>query len=411
MLDRMTSLTSGARALLVAAVAATGLLSSAAPALAHGEHAQDSFLRTRTIAFYDVRFSDGPDIQVGDRFAITGKFYVPRSWPKAARDPEVAALTVAAPGPVLLVKDRRIGGEFVPQAIELEKGRSYEFRIDLQARREGRFHVHPMITVEGVGPLIGPGMWFEIAGAPGGEDFENVVTLKNGDRVNLETYNRSNVMAWHLAYLIPGILFLGYWLRKPLVQRLAMINAGAAPDDLVTKRDVKVSVGIGAVTLAIVAAGAVYSATEWPDGVPLQVRNNTPAGELAADDVAARAVGSGTFDAERDEVRLELRLRNDGSERLTLRDYSTGNLRFAPGDGEATGRLLTSGPVVLAPGEERKVMVTLQSEKWIEEELIPSTEVEVAVGGIMRFTAPDGSERLAEVNAPVVTSGHTAQHQ
>jgi methane/ammonia monooxygenase subunit B len=49
-----------------------GLLVAWTPrADAHGEAAQDAFIRTRTVAFYDVQFS-GTEIKSGDAVAITG---------------------------------------------------------------------------------------------------------------------------------------------------------------------------------------------------------------------------------------------------------------------------------------------------------------------------------------------------
>lgn len=388
------------------AVAAASLLWSA-PAKAHGERAQVSFLRTRTITFYDVRFS-ATRLAVGDRFSITGRFHVRRGWPQSVRDPETAALTVASLGPVVLVKNREIDGRFVPQSIALKKGHSYRFRIDLQARRSGFYHVHPMIALEGAGPLVGPGRWLRIAPAEGGGDFRNEATLRSGERIDLETYNRDNALVWHMAFLIPAGLFLLYWLRKPLARRLALSSTGTPPEELITSRDLKFSGAFGALSLAVLVAGMAYALSEWPDTIPLQVRKSTPPGEPVRPDVAASVVGQARF-KDPDEVMLRLRLENRGREPLRLESFDTGSgdVRFTrAGRRQGSEGLLRSQPAAtLAPKQREEVRLTLISERWSEDNLVPENEVEVAIGALLVLRAPDDEIRPVELTIPVIPEG------
>ncbi len=150
---------------------------------AHGEAAQDAFIRTRTVAFYDVQFS-GTEIQRGEAVVITGKFFMLKDWPTGVDKPGLAFLTAAMPGPVMLVQERWINGVFTPGSVTLRQGEEYDFKLILQGRREGRYHVHPMVAVQGVGPLLGPGVWITIAG---GGAVANPLMLRNGETINLET--------------------------------------------------------------------------------------------------------------------------------------------------------------------------------------------------------------------------------
>ncbi len=53
---------------------------------AHGEVAQDAFIRSRTVAFYDVHFSD-THIQRGEALTITGKFFLLQDGQSALASP------------------------------------------------------------------------------------------------------------------------------------------------------------------------------------------------------------------------------------------------------------------------------------------------------------------------------------
>lgn len=382
-----------------------GVLTSLAPttAFAHGERAQEANLRTRTISFYDVRFSD-TTLRQGDPLTITGRFYVPRSWPQGIEEPKIAALTVAAPGPVVLMKDRRIDGEFVPQTIKLEKGRSYGFRMDLVARRTGRFHIHPMITVKFAGPMVGPGVYLNLSKGSGGRYAENNVTLRNGETVDLETFNVSNTIVWQLLFALLGTGFVAYWFSRPLVQRMATLSTGAEPGDLITKRDLKVTGAFAVIAIGLVVASAIYAAQKWPDGVPLQVRKDIPKGVDAGRLVTSKATAPALFSETEDTLRVKLKLRNATDQQLTATEFVSGGFAFRPLSG-ATEKLESATPIKLSPGESRNVEFSLISKVWSEQKLIPHAEVEVAFGGVLLFEAPDGSQELAEVGSPVLIEG------
>ena len=183
-------------------------------------------------------------------------------------DPDVTQLTVVAPGPTVLVKDRKISGQFISQSMRLEKGKSYPFEIVVEARRAGNWHLHPMLAVLGAGGLIGPGQEVHIAENPSGAPFTNDITLATGETVDLETYNSGDSVVWHLLYLIPAVLFLVYWFGKPLMPRLIALTSGRrTPGELVTKRDVKVSVALGLIVFGITAASMVAPARRVNDGL------------------------------------------------------------------------------------------------------------------------------------------------
>ena len=89
------------RTLLVSVVLGLGTaLGSAALASAHGENAQEGFLRMETVTFTDVNFSTDT-VKQGEPVTITGKATLLDTWPKTLGEPQTGFVNVTAPGPVL----------------------------------------------------------------------------------------------------------------------------------------------------------------------------------------------------------------------------------------------------------------------------------------------------------------------
>src|ERR1051326_6083946 len=117
------------------------LIGTATIASAHGENAQEGFLRMETVAFSNVTFSTDT-IKQGEDVTISGKATLLDTWPKTLGEPSTGFVNVTAPGPVLLMKDREVNGMPAPDAIFVKKGDSYDFKLTLTGREPGRWHVH-----------------------------------------------------------------------------------------------------------------------------------------------------------------------------------------------------------------------------------------------------------------------------
>src|SRR6266571_8090880 len=101
-------------------------------AFAHGERAQEGFLRMKTAAWQDVRFSSS-DVKQGEQLVITGKVKVLEVWPATLASPELGYVNVSASGPHFVMKERTINGHPAPASFSLEKGARYEFRMVLRS--------------------------------------------------------------------------------------------------------------------------------------------------------------------------------------------------------------------------------------------------------------------------------------
>lgn len=60
----------------------------------------------------------------------------------------------------------------------VEIGGDYEYVIKLRGRLPGHHHIHPMLAVNGAGPIAGPGGWMDITGNY--KDFTNPIKLLVG---------------------------------------------------------------------------------------------------------------------------------------------------------------------------------------------------------------------------------------
>src|SRR5262245_58962644 len=97
-------------------LAVVGLFGWTAVASAHGENAQEGFLRMETVSFSNVQFSKDT-VKQGEEVTITGKATLLNTWPRTLGEPETGFVNVTAPGPVLLMKDRQVNGMSAPDAI------------------------------------------------------------------------------------------------------------------------------------------------------------------------------------------------------------------------------------------------------------------------------------------------------
>ncbi|MGI9356914.1 MAG: methane monooxygenase/ammonia monooxygenase subunit B, partial [Rhizobiaceae bacterium] len=133
------------------------LLITSHPSYAHGERNQEPFLRMRTTHFYDVTFSapENAIINVNEDLTITGKFRLFTSWPASVAIPGKLYMNAATAGAAFVKKESWVNGASSIQSFDGEVGRDYEFKVVLQARIPGEWHVHPMVNVESAGGLLG----------------------------------------------------------------------------------------------------------------------------------------------------------------------------------------------------------------------------------------------------------------
>lgn len=381
-------------------------------ASAHGEKSQQAFLRMRTIHWYDTVWSK-EQLRVNEEMEITGKFHTFSAWPEAVALPKVSFLNVGIPGPVLIRTESYIGGKFVPRSVELDIGKDYEYRIVLKARRGGEWHVHPMVNVEGGGPIIGPGKWVVIEGDL--SEFKNPVTTLLGYTVDLERYNIGNSYFWHALWYALGVVFVAYFCRDPIfIRRLALVNAGKA-DEVFTAKDKRVVLIFAALTLLLVIFGWTTTENKYPITLPLQagVIRNIPAMPEKPLPLQVK-VDEATFRVAGREIRFVLTVTNNNDRPVQLCEFMTANIRFLnpdvcedttgyPEDLLAEEGLKVEPDATINPGET-KTITAVASDAALEVYRLTDIvyDPESSIGGMFFFYDDAGNRFHVEVDAPLV---------
>jgi methane/ammonia monooxygenase subunit B len=346
---------------------AAGLYAPAASA--HGEKSQAAFMRMRTVLWYDLAWSKEV-VKVNEDVEITGKFHLFSGWPETVAEPDVSFLNIGIPGPVFVRKESYIGGQLTPRSARLEIGKTYEFKVVLRARRPGDWHVHTMLSVQGGGPIIGPGKWVTIEGSM--SDFRNQITTLTGQNIDLETYNLGNTYFWHSFWWLFGAAWLIYWVRRPIfLPRWLMVEAGRA-DELVSATDKKVGMGFLVATILIVTLSMSSTNSQYPITIPLQagvLRGTVQTLNLPPQAIQAK-VNDATYRVPGRAMSMTLTLTNNGDKPVRLAEFYAASVRFLdsdvykddtgyPEDLLAEDGLQSSDNSALAPGETRTVKVTV----------------------------------------------------
>src|SRR5215831_10065093 len=118
------------------ALAAIALGSTTASA--HGERAQESFIRMESVAFWDVKFSTNT-VKQGEDLTITGTAKLLETWPGnlSGGNPTICYFTVVEPGAQFVLKDRVINCAQAPQSVYCRRGGTYDFSMTLTGRSPG----------------------------------------------------------------------------------------------------------------------------------------------------------------------------------------------------------------------------------------------------------------------------------
>jgi len=372
-------------------------LGTAGVAFAHGERAQEGFLRMKTVAWEDVKFSSD-SVKQGQQLIITGRVKVLESWPATLEKPQEGFLNVSSSGPHLVMKERYINGEPAPAAFFLEVGGVYDFKMVLEGRTPGYWHVHPTLYVLHTGGLLGPGQWTTVAAVPGG--YHNDVTLTNGKVIDLDRYASGWVFWFSFLGFLPGVWWMLWWtLKHRTVTNLAVtsqipVNDPGEDIGLITKADHRMSTLIMVVSVVLLVVGWLYIDRAYPVRIPQQVLRITPP-ELPKPAKFVQGKGVlATYDPQKDTLVLESQVTNIGNQPMKLVGFTTSNLTFTEGKG------LVAEPATVDPGRTVKLKVTVADKVWSSERLIPLNKPQMGVAGLLVFES-GGKQNAVTTEAPV----------
>jgi methane/ammonia monooxygenase subunit B len=383
------------------------LVGSAPAAFAHGERAQEAFLRMRTVAWVDTTYSR-TTVKQGETFVISGTAKILDAWPTrlAAGNPTTGYMGIIAPGPVVLLKERTINGVSVPSRIDIQRGRVYEWTMTVAGRRPGKWHVHPSFSVKGAGTLLGPGAWITVEENPDG--FTNTVELVGGGTVNLENYQLTPVWIWLILTFLIGLAWMIYWtVPKRTVTNLAVtsqipLNTDGMEYGLITKKDHRNMNWFVIGTALLLLAGWLYQSAAFPDKMPQQIIQFAPPEPAiaSAPALAEAGVGTATYDKAAQTLTMEVPITNLSDEPVNLTKFTTTTLNFNVGPTAGPGTVQITPSATLPPGEApTTVTMTFQGPEWDDEHLVPIGESQLLISGLLVVETASGEKNYTEVEA------------
>ena len=400
------------------------LLIAALPkgAFAHGEAADEPFLKDLTVAFYDVNISP-TSIKVGEPVTITGRLTILDTWPYTLDPPATAYITPVVPGPVFALTDRVINGDPAFGSIFVEKGGTYAFKMTMLGRDPGNWHVHPGIAIQGTGTLIGPGEWVTVA--PSDKPFALPITLLSGKTVDLERMGGRFVWWWSFAGFLIGLVWMVYWtVPKRTVTRLAVtaqlpVNDDAPDIGLITPRDHFWMDILAGLTIVMLVVGWVRMAGKYPVRLPQQTDRFMPTSLTPTTHLAeVRPLGA-IFDAHTDTLTINAEIKNTGGSPLSVNSYVMAMASFVNGD---KGAMAKAGPAdyvsplsvepdgPIAAGETRKITLTMKAEVFQEERLIPLHDPQQLIAGLLRVSDSTGKDDIVTVKSVLVPTEFRPQY-
>jgi len=389
---------------------------------AHGERAQLASMRMRTVHWFDTQVHQ-TDVRVGDLVTITGKFTPSEYWPDHLPGVEDAVyLNVGVPGPTFIRLRSSINGVPMIRSTSLVKGKLYSFEIELRARIAGRYHLHPLLNVRDVGPLVGAGTWVQVQDNEGSGAFVNEIKTMQGNVIDLESYGMTTVKIWHTIWMLLGLAYLVYWLiRRELfvprfVKTKAAMESGGNPNDIITRRDFVVTAGFFTVTLTLILTGYLYTEIRYPLTIPLQTGKvsvqgtDIPVGPLNVE------LSSASYQLGGRSLSMEARMTNNGSSPLVLTEFSTANIRFMnplatktmpvyPGEEMVAEKGLEVSVPVIEPGQSVVVELIASDSLWETQRmtgLIHAPDSRFA--GLLFYQDEVGNQYFQELGGAIVPS-------
>lgn len=403
------------KAAFITATTVVGLLSLAASpdAMAHGERAQEPFLRMRSIQWYDMQWSKDT-VKVNDEMTLSGKFRVFPDWPNALHEPKVSFLNIGIPGSVFLRTSTEIGGEVQFFSGPLEIGKDYSFKVTVKARKPGEYHMHSQLNMLSNGPVAGPGSWVKVVGDE--KDFSNPITTLTGRTVDTMTVGKAEGITWHIIWAVFGAAWLLYWLTQPLfLARFRALNNGRE-DVLVTSGHMKLGVAVLVVSLGLIFYGYQSATAKYPNVVPLQSGKAVYKSIDLPQSPAVVTVESANYDVPGRAMRITATITNKGDKPLRIGEFSTAGVRFLnpesgipldnptyPKEMLALQGLKLDNNAPIQPGETRKMVISAADAIWELQRLVDLVnDPDSRFGGMLYFYDDTGRRDIVSVSGAVV---------
>lgn len=386
------------------------------PTEAHGERAQQASLRMRTLHWFDTEIQPRK-VAVNETVRVTGRFMPSQFWPEHVRSIEESAfLNIGVPGPAFLRIDSRVNGVPMIRSTRFHLAKTYEYEVLLKARAPGRYHIHPVISVEGAGPIIGPAFWVEVTGDQ--KDFKHTITTMTGEVINPETYAMTSILWWNALWFVIGIAWLAWWFRKLPVIMPRYIKVEEMGDDankLITIPDMIVSAFFFGFVMLVIAGGFFWANYQYPITSVLQTGKVEVEPLPQPPQLVEVEVNKATYRIPGRSFQVEMTVTNRSARPVQVGEFTAANIRFInnkmfdikPQDAQdlvASSGLRVDNPAI-QPGETRTITIYADDALWETYRLTSLiNEPDGRFAALLMFFDDQGTRYMNEIGGPMIPS-------
>jgi methane/ammonia monooxygenase subunit B len=382
------------------------------PAFAHGERSQEPFLRMRTVNWYDTEWV-GKSTKVNEVTELRGKFHLSEDWPRAVVKPTRTFLNIGSPSSVFVRLSSKVNGTPMFVAGPMEIGRDYEYVVVLKARLPGHHHIHPMFAVKDAGPIAGPGGWMDITGRY--DDFTNPIKTLTGETFDSETMGTATGIMWHLFWAAVALFWVGFFMIRPMYLIRARVLAAYGDEILLDPIDRKVGTAVLLFTLTVVVVGYLAADARHPVSVPLQ------AGETKVKPMPIKPnpfvveVTHAEYDVPGRALRMTLHATNNGTEPVTIGEFTTAGIRFTnkfgatkldpnyPAELVAAAGLTMDKEASILPGQTVDIKIESKDVLWEVQRLVDILhDPDQRFAGLLMSWTEKGDRLINPIWAPVL---------
>lgn len=398
------------------ATLALALVIDVSPVAAHGERAQEPFLRMRTIQWYDMEWGEaqkgGRATKVNEVAIMRGKFHLAEDWPAAVGKPTRAFFNIGSPSPVFVRLSVMLNGEPAFIAGPMVIGRDYEFVARLKARIPGRHHIHALVNVKDAGPIAGPGSWMTITGD--WADFKNPIKLLTGETIDSETFNHANGVMWHIIWYSLGLFWIGWFVCRPMFLPRSRVLLAYGDESMIDPADTKMGWIFLILTFGLVYFGYTYTENKHPYTIPIQAGETKIKPLPVKPNPIAVKVTNANYDVPGRALRITMMITNNGDEAVRIGEFTTAGVRFInkvglkyldpyyPRELVATG-LSTANTTPIEPGETREVKLEAKDALWEVQRLMALMgDPESRFGGLLMTWTESGDRNINSIHGPVI---------
>jgi hypothetical protein len=160
-------------------------------------------------------------------------------------------------------------------------------------------------------------------------------------------------------------------------------------------------------------------AVKFPVRLPQQTVRFTP--EVVDSTIHSAQVmkADSTYDDRTDTLLIDLAVKNNGTNPLTLKQYIMAMATFVNGDKDEqakagpahyVGPMQVEPDAPIQPGETAKLQLKISSPLFDEERLVPLHDPQERIAGLLRFTDSQGHEDLVTLKTDLVPTEFRPQY-